>query len=71
MHHQPELDFRGFMWEPTTEQEVVVVFGILLHLGAFETPLCIDRVRTTFPDCTALIPGSGRRVNIEFEYGSS
>src|SRR5438105_2206591 len=70
MHQEPEPNFRGFVWEPTTEQEVVVLFGILLHLRAFETPLCIERVRTTFPDCTAVNLATGRRINIEFEYGS-
>jgi hypothetical protein len=32
--------------------------------------LCVDHLRTTFPDCRAVDPATGERVNVEFEYRS-
>jgi hypothetical protein len=40
-----------FLHVPQTEQEVVCLFGVLLHdLDEFEKPLIIERVQAAFPD---------------------
>jgi hypothetical protein len=58
-----------FAYEPRTEQEVVCLFGALLH--HFDIPLVIDQVQTPFPDCLARNAQSGQPIRIEFElYGS-
>lgn len=57
-----------FAHEPRTEQEVVCLFGALLH--HLEVPLIIDQVRTPFPDCLARNAESRELIRIEFElYG--
>ena len=57
-----------FAHEPRTEQEVVCLFGALLH--HLEFPLIIDRVHTRFPDCLTRNAESGQPIRIEFElYG--
>jgi hypothetical protein len=57
-----------FAHEPRTEQEVVCLFGALLH--HLDVPLIIDQVRTPFPDCLARNAESGQPIRIEFElYG--
>ena len=61
--------FRGLRWEPTNEQEVVVLFGRLLdHL---DRPLAIESVGTTFPDCKATDSETEQPICIEFELYSS
>ena len=61
--------FRGLRWEPTNEQEVVVLFGRLLD--RLDRPLAIDSVGTTFPDCKATDSETGETICIEFELYSS
>ena len=50
--------FSGFRWEPSNEQQVVLLFGMLLALKQFEEPLCIETCDTTFPDCIAMVLNS-------------
>ena len=69
MHKVPDTAFRGFIWEPTTEQEVVMLFGVMLQRGDFG-PLCVDHAQTPFPDCTAINTATSERIHIEFEYFS-
>jgi hypothetical protein len=57
-------------WEPTNEQEVVLLFGYLLHYGALNLPrpIIIESVGTTFPDCKArALDGGKEEIWIEFE----
>lgn len=57
-----------FAHEPRTEQEVVCLFGALLH--HLDVPLIIDQVRMPFPDCLTRNAESGQPIRIEFElYG--
>lgn len=63
--------FSAFLWEPWNEQQVVLLFGMLLALKRFPEPLCIETCDTTFPDCVAFNPVTEERVKIEFEYRSS
>lgn len=62
------LHFGPLMHEPTNEQGVLLLFGLLA------TPLgfAIERVGPSFPDCEAKqrVTGGWRRVRIEFEYQS-
>jgi hypothetical protein len=60
-----------FLHVPQTEQEVVCLFGALLHdLDDFEKPLIVERVQAAFPDC--IVRAGGKLVRIEFElYGSN
>ena len=64
----PPPDFRGFVWEPSSEQDVVVLFGRLLERG--DLPVVIDYSWTAFPDCVATDLNSGKPLNIEFEFRS-
>lgn len=61
--------FRGMVYGPTNEQGVVLLFGKISN----DLGICIERVRTGFPDCEAVrYTGRGwERVRIEFEYKSS
>jgi len=61
--------FRGMVYGPTNEQGVVLLFGKISN----DLGICIERVRTGFPDCEAVrFTGRGwERVRIEFEYKSS
>jgi len=66
-----ENEFRSLRWDPTNEQEVVMLFGQLLdHLPR---PLAIEFIHTTFPDCKAIAVDSGgaEPIWIEFELFSS
>lgn len=67
MQIPPRL-FRGFVWQPRSEQEVVVLYGRLIERERCGASICIERVRTTLPDCTAFDAETGTRINIEFEY---
>jgi len=61
-------EFRGLIYEPYNEQEVVSLFFMLLpHL---KLDLCFEEVRTAFPDCIALkkTPEGWKKVRIEFEH---
>jgi hypothetical protein len=61
-------------WEPTNEQEVVLLFGYLLHYGVpyVPRPIIIESVGTTFPDCRArALDGDKGEIWIEFEVFSS
>jgi hypothetical protein len=72
MYKQPQKGFRGFIWEPSTEQEVVILFGRLLNESDFA--VAVDRARTPFPDCIAVDTVGDvatNSVNIEFEYRST
>lgn len=61
--------FRGLLWEPSSEQEVVMLFGQLLdHLPR---QIAIDFVQTAFPDCKAVDLATGEPIWIEFELYSS
>jgi hypothetical protein len=62
-------NFRGLRWSPTSEQEVVLLFGRLL--GYLPQPLTIDFVGTTFPDCKATDSETRETIWIEFELKSS
>ncbi len=67
--HDVPFGFRGFRWEPTDEQDVVILFGRLLeHLPR---PLAIENARTGFPDCKAVDTETGEVVRIEFELNAS
>ncbi len=62
-------NFRGLLWEPSDEQEVVLLFGQLLdHLPR---PLAIEYVQTGFPDCKAIDTQTGKPIWIEFKLYSS
>ncbi|MFO8016524.1 MAG: hypothetical protein R6U32_05455, partial [Candidatus Woesearchaeota archaeon] len=60
-------DFRGFIYEPYNEQEVVSLF--FRALPYLDIELCFEEVRTDFPDCVAFEKTSEgwKRLNIEFE----
>lgn len=58
------------VWEPTNEQEVVLLFGYLLYDGMpnLPRPIIIESVGTTFPDCKArALDGDKEEIWIEFE----
>jgi len=56
-------DFRGLLYNPMLENEVVMLFSLLIpHL---EDSFAIEEYSGTFPDCFAL--RNGQRVGIEFE----
>jgi hypothetical protein len=71
MDKTPSPDFHGLLWEPTDEQEVVALFGLLLSFNPPGVPVCLDRARTTFPDLIALNTQTKQRINIEFEFRSA
>jgi hypothetical protein len=66
------LNFRGFVYAPTNESDVVALFGAVAHDLGFE----ILASRSAFPDCKARRKIPSRREHfvdclIEFEYSSS
>ena len=72
MHSHPPNGFRGFVWEPSTEQDVVVLFGLLLD--RIPIAVAVGQTWTPFPDCVAIKTAqhaARQVVNIEFEYRSS
>jgi hypothetical protein len=69
MYIPPSVGFRGFIWEPESEQDVVVLFGRLVERGDIQ--LGLDYTWTAFPDCVAIDTSTGTTVNIEFEFRSS
>lgn len=64
-----DKEFRGLLWEPSDEQEVVMLFGQLLDY--LPRPLAIEYVQTGFPDCKAVDTETGEPVWIEFKLYSS
>jgi len=57
-------DFRGLLYNPTLENEVVMLFGLLIpHLP--DSFAIEEGDPSTFPDCFAL--RNGQKVGIEFE----
>jgi hypothetical protein len=54
---------RGLLYEPTYENEVVLLFGLLIPY--FEDKFVIDRYFGSFPDCLAR--RNGEEIGIEFE----
>lgn len=63
------VNFRGYAGEPTSEQEVVFLFGLLFD--EIELPLVVTSVGIAFPDCRCIDPTSKKSVSIEFELRSS
>lgn len=64
------LNYRAMMHEPTNEQGVVLLFGMI----AEEIGFIIENVRTGYPDCEGkrrVGVNSWQRVRIEFEFLSS
>ena len=66
------LDFRGLRHEPTNEQGIVFLFGMV----ARELGFLVEAVAQGYPDCVAKrqVKGSSGQyesVNIEFEFKSS
>ncbi len=63
------IDFRGLRHEPTNENGVVFLFGMV----AKELGYHVEAVQAGFPDCEAkrqVGKGKWQRVRIEFEYES-
>jgi len=62
--------FRGFVYAPRTEQEVVALFGLLLPY--LEPPICVDEIGTGFPDLIAFRTDGEelKEIRIEFELQS-
>lgn len=64
------LNYRAMLHEPTNEQGVVLLFGMM----AEELGFIIENVRTSYPDCEGkrrVGENAWQRVRIEFEYLSS
>ncbi|MBX3380673.1 MAG: hypothetical protein KF805_11320 [Phycisphaeraceae bacterium] len=64
------INYRAMLHEPTNEQGVVLLFGMM----AEELGFIIENVRTGFPDCEGkrrVGENSWQRVRIEFEYLAS
>ncbi|MBL8876772.1 MAG: hypothetical protein JNM86_13330 [Phycisphaerae bacterium] len=64
------LNYRAMLHEPTNEQGVVLLFGMM----AEEIGFIIENVRTSYPDCEGkrrVGVNSWQRVRIEFEFLSS
>lgn len=69
--HGVDPSFSGFVWEPSSEQEVVALFFWMMpHL---DRRFAVWRVGTTYPDCECyeFSDGSWRLCRIEFEFKSS
>jgi len=63
MKNNEAEDFRGLLFEPTYEHEVVILFTLLIpHL---RDSFAIDQYRDTFPDCSA--KRNRQKIGIEFE----
>lgn len=60
-------EFRGFKYAPSYENEVILLFGMLMpHL---KSKFVIDEYSGSFPDCFAL--RDGKEIGIEFELNSN
>jgi len=65
----PPLGLPGFMFEPTNEMGVILLFGML----AWRLGFIIESAQFGYPDCRAKFevePGRWQDVNIEFEHQS-
>jgi hypothetical protein len=63
------LDLPGFLFEPTNEMGVVLLFGMLFWRLGF----IIESAQVGYPDCRAKLevePGRWQDVGIEFEHQS-
>lgn len=60
-------NFRGLLFEPTYEQEVIILFGMLIPY--LKDSFIIDKYPDTFPDCFAR--RNGQEIGIEFEVKAS
>lgn len=60
-------NFRGLFYEPSSENEVLILFGMLLPY--LDDQFGIDEYTGEFPDCKAT--HKGRSIGIEFELYSS
>jgi hypothetical protein len=56
-------EFRGFIYYPHYENEVVLLFGLLMP--HFRNSFVINEYSGSFPDCLAL--RDGKEIGIEFE----
>jgi hypothetical protein len=64
------LAYRGFMFAPTNEVGV----GMLFAAAAPDLGFVIESAGTAFPDCIAwrrIAPSRWRRLRIEFEYAAA
>lgn len=61
-------DFRGLIYEPFSEQEVIVLFFMIQPYLRLE--LCFDEIRTDFPDCIAWrrTKKGWKTLRVEFEH---
>lgn len=62
-----EIKGRGLLYEPEYEDEVIILFGLLIPY--LEDDFVIDQYRGSFPDCLAF--RNGQKIGIEFEVLSS
>ncbi len=62
-----EDSFRGLLFEPTVESEVVILFSLMIPY--LEERFVIDRYPDSFPDCLAR--RNGKETWIEFETNAS
>jgi len=60
-------NFRGLLYAPSYENEVVLIFGMLLPY--LDDNLMIEEFSGAFPDCIA--KRNGKEIGIEFEVNSS
>jgi len=62
-NYEQVANFRGLLFEPTFEHEVVILFGLLIP--HFKESFVIDKYPDTFPDCLAR--RNGEKIGVEFE----
>jgi hypothetical protein len=65
----PPPDFRGLLWAPSYEQEVVLLFGLLLPY--LDEAYAIEECSEAFPDCRLLRSRDSLLLRVEFELYSS
>jgi hypothetical protein len=68
----------GFIWEPSNEAEVCILFGLLMPscldelgklVGCSCSELYVEEFRGSYPDCILVV--DGRELRVEFELYSS
>jgi hypothetical protein len=59
--------FRGLLYNPTLENEVIILFSLLIR--DLKDSFAIEEYSGSFPDCFAL--RNGKRIGIEFELRAS
>ena len=62
-----EENFRGLLYEPTVENEVIILFSLMIPY--FQDRFVIDQYPDTFPDCEA--KRNNKKILIEFETKAS